>query len=165
MLDASSDAYIRKFDHNGNFIQAKKFGDEDIGSIADIAIDDDNNMYFTGYFTGTLDFDPGPLAYEYTSAGSYDVFITKWDASGNMIWYTTLGGTDDEYSKNIELGADGNIVQGDLKEVMILTVDQEQPLVQQQVIQMPMFVNMIVTGIISGHGLLVLLLPNYGTLL
>ena len=109
MLDASSDAYIRKFDHNGNFIWAKKFGDEDIGSIADIAIDDDNNMYFTGYFTGTLDFDPGPLAYEYTSAGSYDVFITKWDASGNMIWYTTLGGTDDEYSKNIELGADGNI--------------------------------------------------------
>lgn len=109
ILSASSDACIRKFDPNGNFLWAKKFGDDDIGNIVDIAIDDANNLYFTGSFTGTLDFDPGPLANERTSVGNYDSFITKWDESGNMIWYTAIGGTEDDYTRVIELGNDGNL--------------------------------------------------------
>ncbi|MBC8172266.1 MAG: T9SS type A sorting domain-containing protein [Chitinophagales bacterium] len=109
MLEAEGDIYIRKLDHEGNFLWAKKFEDDDINGIYDLAVDDDDNIYFTGSFSGTLDFDPGPLEYDYTSAGGNDVYLIKWDAEGTIIWYTTFGGPEDEYPRTIQLGTDGNI--------------------------------------------------------
>ena len=52
------------------------------------AITDGTNIYLVGSYGGTL-YLPGDTLY---SNGNNDIFISKFDASGNLIWAKTLGG-------------------------------------------------------------------------
>jgi hypothetical protein len=50
-----------------------------------VVTDPEGNAYTTGYFEGTVDFDPGLGVLNLTSAGANDIFISKVDASGG--WF------------------------------------------------------------------------------
>ena len=58
-----------------------------------IALDGGGNIYLTGGFSGTVDFDPGPGVFELTSGGSLDIFVAKLDNSGTFQWAHSMGGT------------------------------------------------------------------------
>ena len=58
-----------------------------------VAVDSSGNVYTTGYFAGTVDFDPGAGSANLTSVGENDVFVSKMDASGNHVWAKQFGGT------------------------------------------------------------------------
>jgi hypothetical protein len=45
----------------------------------------------TGYFDGTVDFDPGSGVDPHSSNGAEDIFLSKFDSSGNFIWARTWG--------------------------------------------------------------------------
>ena len=62
-----------------------------------IDIDGNNNIYTTGYYLGTQDFDPGSGVYNLPTEGSFNAFLLKLDAQGNFIWARHLngGGTGD----------------------------------------------------------------------
>ncbi|HIF66067.1 MAG TPA: hypothetical protein EYQ34_05645, partial [Acidimicrobiia bacterium] len=65
------------------------FGGTSYDSAGGVAVDGSGNVYAAGYFNNTVDFGAGDV----TSAGSYDVFVTKLNASGAHQWTTTFGGT------------------------------------------------------------------------
>src|SRR5579859_3322351 len=44
-----------------------------------------------GYFTGTVNFDPGPGTYNLTSAGGRDIFIASYDRMGHLNWARAFG--------------------------------------------------------------------------
>ncbi len=94
---------------NGNFIWAKQMGDtsDDIGFS--IAVDEAGNVYTTGYFQGTADFDPGPGIFNMTSAGGHDIFISKLNADGNLIWAKRMGSTVDDRGLSIAVDGVGNV--------------------------------------------------------
>ena len=51
------------------------------------SFDINGNVYTTGYFAGTIDFDPDVFEiFNLTSDGNYDIFVTKIDSLGNFIW-------------------------------------------------------------------------------
>ncbi|NBG65711.1 T9SS type A sorting domain-containing protein [Acidiluteibacter ferrifornacis] len=74
-----------------------------------IAVDASGNVYTTGIFEGTVDFDPGTGVFNLTSAGNYDIFIQKLDASGNFIWAKRIGGSGYDNGLEIVVGSSGNI--------------------------------------------------------
>lgn len=74
-----------------------------------IITDASGNVYTTGTFSNTMDFDPSASAYPLTSKGDYDIFISKLDASGNFLWAKQIGGIDGDYVNNIITDATGNI--------------------------------------------------------
>jgi len=87
-LTASEDnIFILKLDANGNFIWAKHCANTSSGSSygAGIAMDAQNNIYVTGTFSGTVDFDPGPASVT-VSANTVEIFILKLDFNGNFSW-------------------------------------------------------------------------------
>ena len=57
-----------------------------------IVLDDSDNVYTTGDFEGTVDFDAGPGVVNLTSAGFYDIYISKSDSAGNLVWAKRIGG-------------------------------------------------------------------------
>lgn len=56
-----------------------------------IAVDANGNIYATGFFEGTADFDPGPDTSYLTSIVGPDVFVVKLDSGGNLVWATQAG--------------------------------------------------------------------------
>ncbi|MCH8904439.1 MAG: SBBP repeat-containing protein, partial [Bacteroidetes bacterium] len=71
----------------------KSMGGTDNEAGLSITTDSSGNVYVTGYYKGTVDFDPGAATFNLTSNGGWDIFIQKLDASGNFIWAKSMGGT------------------------------------------------------------------------
>ena len=77
---------------------AKHIGGTQNVSGQAICTDNQGNVYTTGYFTGSTDFDPGPAIYGLTAPTSTNsastsegIFISKLDANGNFVWAKTVG--------------------------------------------------------------------------
>lgn len=104
------DCFVIALNPDGNFIWAISFGGALDESIYGLTIDNDKNVYTTGRFKGTADFDPGSGLYELSVFGHYDSFIQKLDSSGNFIWAISLyGGVNGESGKSIHV-SDENMV-------------------------------------------------------
>lgn len=82
----SSDGFVQKVDRNGNFIWALSIGGVGADSFKSITADSLGNVYISGAFNGTVDFDPGADSYNLTSSFSFDAFVLKLDSSGNFQW-------------------------------------------------------------------------------
>ena len=114
---AAKSIFISKLDVNGNFSWAGKFGN---GSGNAITTDQFNNIFVTGSYIGTSDFNPGTGTYNLTSAGSDDIFISKLSNNGTFISANTIGNTASDIGKTIETDGNGAIyITGDF----INTVD------------------------------------------
>jgi len=104
------DIFVSKLDGSGNFVWAKQMGGSFNNRGYSIAVDDSGNVYTTGYFRGTSDFDPGPGTYNMTSSGaSEDIFVSKLDASGNFVWAIRMGGFWFDYGSSITLDGSANV--------------------------------------------------------
>ena len=66
-------------------------GGTDFDESRSIATDAAGNVFTTGRFEGTVDFDPGAGTFNLISAGNDDIFFSKLDASGNLVWAKRLG--------------------------------------------------------------------------
>jgi len=76
------DVFLSKFDANGDFQWAETWGGGEFDQSYGIAVDYSNNIFVTGDFGGTVDFDPGSDVDAHTSNGSYDVFLSKFLPDG-----------------------------------------------------------------------------------
>jgi hypothetical protein len=89
----ADDVFVSKLDSSGNFVWARAMGGTggDVGRA--VAVDATGNVYTTGSFQGTADFNPGPGVFNLTSVGGDDVFVSKLDSAGNFLWARAMGGT------------------------------------------------------------------------
>jgi Domain of unknown function (DUF4347) len=104
-----NDSFISKLNQNGDFLWAKGIGGSLFDAATDIALDATGNIYTTGYFYGTVDFDPGSSVVNLTSAGSEDIFINKLDANGNYLWAKGLGSSTTDKGFAISVDTNGNV--------------------------------------------------------
>lgn len=105
----SNDIFIAKYGTAGNYLWANNFGSTGYDISYGIAVDGTGNAYITGYFTNTADFEPGAGTTNLTTAGSADIFLAKYDASGNYVSAKSLGGTSGDYGAGITLDGSGNV--------------------------------------------------------
>jgi hypothetical protein len=105
----NNDIFVLKLDPYGDFIWAKSFGGsaDDIGQ--EIIVDNSGNVYTTGRFQGAVDFDPGAGVLNLTSSGLNDIFISKFDSLGNLIWAKTFGGSLHDDGRSLAFDLAGNL--------------------------------------------------------
>ncbi len=107
--------YIAKLDAVGNFVWAKQFTYGNV-IIHAIAIDAAGNVYTTGFFQQTTDFDPGPGVYTLspTYFSGSNIFISKLDNNGNFVWAKQIGGNGNYYPspEDIQIDPQGNVLVG-----------------------------------------------------
>ncbi len=107
--NGGDDFFIHKMDPNGNLLWAKSIGGSDADYGNSIKVDSFNNVYLTGFFRNTVDFDPGPGIVNLTSLGSSDSFVLKLDSNGDLIWVKQLGGTQTDQGFSIDIDDAGNV--------------------------------------------------------
>jgi len=74
----------------------KTWGNNDFDYLHGITTDSVGNIITTGYFSDAVDFDPGSGEYFLTSLGREDVFLSKLDSNGSIIWAKSWGGWHEE---------------------------------------------------------------------
>lgn len=90
------DAYISKFDNNGALLWATYFGGSNYDNGGALDIDKNGNVFVTGYTESSNfpTFDPGGNTYfQGSNTGSEDLFISKFDSIGNLLWSSYFGGS------------------------------------------------------------------------
>lgn len=108
----TEDTYISKFDSSGNFIWARQIGGTDYTDAVAITIDSTANIYATGQFAGTTDFDPGAATVNLSSSSSNyeDFFVFSLDSAGNFNWVKKIGvSSGQEFADDIAIDRYGNI--------------------------------------------------------
>lgn len=73
------------------------------------AFDNNGNMYITGIFTGTVDFDPGLGTANLTAGGTRGAYLAKYSTSGDYIWAISIGGTGENSGNALSVDASGNV--------------------------------------------------------
>ena len=84
--NGARDIFITKMDSKGELIWAKNIGGDKSDDGRYMSTDLSGNIYITGTFQGTVDFDPGPGLFPLTSQNKDDLFILKLNADGNFLW-------------------------------------------------------------------------------
>ena len=105
----AGDAFITKLDAAGNFVWVKRFGGTTEERGYSIAVDALGNIYSTGYFSGTTDFDPNGGVFNLITVGSKDAFISKLDAAGNFVWAKQFGSSLVEHGYSIAVDGSGDV--------------------------------------------------------
>ncbi len=68
-----------------------------------LTLDASGNIYTTGGFKNSTDFDPSSATVSLTSVGNYDGYISKLDTNGNFVWANKIGGTGIEFCYSITI--------------------------------------------------------------
>ncbi len=115
----TADIFVERLDNSGNFLWASRLGGVNGEQVRSIDVDGTGNVYTTGSFNGSADFDPGSSVFNLTAAvpGTHDVFVSKLDANGNFVWAqdivraTSTPGIASE-PQSICVDASGNVFAG-----------------------------------------------------
>lgn len=93
-----SDIFIAKYSSTGNVLWVRNSGGPADEQSLGMFVENAGNAYVTGRFkSASVAFGSSTL----TNVGGEDIFVTKYDASGNVIWATSVGGTSDDNGNSI----------------------------------------------------------------
>ncbi len=102
----NDDVFVTKYAAaSGTLIWAESFGGPGRDTGRKIAADADGNIFLTGEFRSEITI----ADHSFTSLGSDDIFIVKYDASGDLIWANQAGGTGTDYASDLITDADNNL--------------------------------------------------------
>ncbi len=101
-----NDAFMVKLDAAGVLTWARQLGAFPHESADDVAVDANGDALITGFFSGTVDLDPGPGTVQRTSPGVSSRYLLKLTASGDFVWVDVFDGGP----QLLDLDASGNVV-------------------------------------------------------
>ena len=96
-----NDAYLRKYDRDGNELWTRSFGTQVSAEANGVAIDDAGSVYVVGSTSGALP--------EQTSMGEDDAFIRKYDTDGNELWTRQSGSRSWDSASGVAVDGAGSV--------------------------------------------------------
>jgi hypothetical protein len=108
-MEVGRDVFVTKLNATGTaLVYSTYIGGSDIDEGHGIAVDRSGNAYVTGRTTST-DYDVTPRAFQTTNGGDADVFVTKLNATGTALVYSTyIGGSGLDEGLGIAVDGSGN---------------------------------------------------------
>jgi gliding motility-associated-like protein len=106
------ESFVVKLDSAGNFVWARQFkgSGNNVNGATSLAVDPAGNAIVTGFFSQTVDFDPGAGVSNMTALGPGDMYITKLSPSGELVWVKQVAGTGGVHCRSISMDGSGNII-------------------------------------------------------
>lgn len=96
------DAFLTKYDTNGNQVWIEQFGTKGDDSLFynGLAIDANDNLFLAGHTDGK---------FSRTNAGSYDTWVARYNVDGNRQWIRQFGSADLDYGYGITTDKNNNL--------------------------------------------------------
>jgi hypothetical protein len=113
------DMYIQKYNANDSLLWVKRIGGDNSVEPLAIAVDTIGNIYISGEFAQTVDFNPGPGVANRTATiwGNTDVFLLKLNTNGAYLWVRTFGNSWTDSGNGLAIDASGDIIlSGNVKD-------------------------------------------------
>lgn len=104
-----SDIFLAKYSPTGTYIYAKQIGSNGIDIGLQVVPDALGNVYLGGTFSNACDFDPTASTFTVASAGSSDLFVSKYSSTGTLVWVNNTGGTATDYVYGMGVDATNNV--------------------------------------------------------
>lgn len=97
-----SDAWVTKFDPEGNQVWTKQFGtDGDDGLyLGGIVVDDNDDLYVTGFTDSNLGG---------SNAGDYDSWVAKFNTEGDRLWTQQFGSSELDFPTDVVSNGSGDV--------------------------------------------------------
>jgi len=97
------DAFVVKYDPSGKRLWTQQFGTPADDESHGIAVDASGNIHVCGVTKGNLGG---------RSAGDWDGFLVKYDASGKLLWKQQLGTPAEDWFNAVAVDSSGNVYVG-----------------------------------------------------
>lgn len=103
-------AFLVKYDSAGNAIWAKTSSNTySSNAVYSVCTDNSGNVYTTGHFQdNNITFGSNTLTNSYSP--NQDIFITKYDSLGNVLWAKGFGGNGHDVGTSISVDANNNVL-------------------------------------------------------
>ena len=108
-----TDGFLWRLGGGGTLSWAIGLGGPDFDQANAVAIDPAGDVYATGTFTGTADFDPTSSLATLTAGGANDAFVARYDPNGRLSWARGFAGTaGPSVGRAIALDGSGDVITG-----------------------------------------------------
>jgi Beta-propeller repeat len=97
------DCFLSKFDPNGQLLWIRQWGTSSDDGANGMALDQGGNIYVVGYTSGRL----GSASF-----GNWDMFLTKIDPAGNILWSQQYGTSALDSALGVAVDDETNIYVG-----------------------------------------------------
>lgn len=98
--DGDSDAWIAKYDTEGNLLWDRQLGSPEYDYSQVVTTDSNGNVYLSGGTNGAIDG---------SNAGENDAWVAKYDTDGNLLWTKQLGKVGNDSSEGLATDSEGNV--------------------------------------------------------
>ncbi len=113
------DAFLSSLDGSGNYQWAGTWGGDHNDACNNVTVDNSDGIYVTGFFSDTVDFDPGPDEYNKSSHGECDAFLSKFSSDGGFLMARTWGGSSSDMGYGVAVNSSGDVfVTGYFRELV-----------------------------------------------
>jgi hypothetical protein len=103
------DAFLLKMDPECNMVWLKTWGSDYRTTGEKVSVDGAGNLYVSGFFNGLCDFDPGSGIVSLNDEGMSDIYLSKFDSSGNFQWARKYGDFYKDRISSISADSQGNV--------------------------------------------------------
>jgi hypothetical protein len=105
-IGANGDLFVARYDALGNHLWSRRFGDASAQTGISVAVTPQDEVVVGGDFAGTLVIGGVTL----TSQGQTDVFVAKFDPTGNPIWARSFGDPSAQTVGGVAIGPSGEVL-------------------------------------------------------
>lgn len=99
-----ADMYVAKYNSVGDVQWVVQAGSDGNAGGTGVAVGPGDTIYVTGFLDRNCSFGGQPIS----AVGSSDLFVAKYDASGNLLWVRRAGGTQGDYAAAIAVDPAGD---------------------------------------------------------
>jgi hypothetical protein len=113
VVSASTDLFLAKYDPFGNYLWAFNVGatSNTVETFTAIDLDEHGQIAATGFFSGSVDFNPGVSTNTLASAtSSSDFFLAVYDSLGNYVSANRFGAFSSDVGRGIKIDPDENVI-------------------------------------------------------
>jgi len=105
----SLDGFISKLNNDGEYLWAHRIGGTFADAINSIDVDEANNVYTTGFFSGDATYDTDSGEETIIGAGNREVLLTKMSPEGDYLWAFGMGGVERDGGSEIAVDANASV--------------------------------------------------------